>query len=349
MADRVTIADIMDSTAPRVRVALRYNGTDITRDIAPYLLSFTHTDHAGSQADEISLTLDSIDELWGGRWYPALTDTITADIVCYDWEYPGQRLALPCGTYHIDDISNDGPPDQLTISAISIPITSGLRRQQRHKAWEKMALKSIATDIANDAGLTLLYEASTNPVYERKDQHEQTNLAFLRETCGSYGFKVKVTATRLVIFDEATYERRAPVYTIDRLTSAYINYQFKQRLADAYRNCSVTYHDKKKGNIASTFTPPNPLPGETLIINERVESQAEAERKARAGLREKNRNAFTAGFTLPYNPHIVGAVTINVANWQPRNNGIYLVDSVTHSVGQSGSTTSTNAHRALGY
>jgi len=345
---RTPIADI-PGYGPRCRVRLSYNAKDITTDIAPHLESFTYTDNSGSRADEVCLDLLDLDSLWGGQWFPQEGDQVTADILAYDW-VPGVPVyRLPCGTYTIDELTFHGPPRTVTLRGISAPLTTGLRRQRKHKAWEHMLLHDIARDIAKNAGLALRYDAPINPKYERKDQHFQSDLGFLQDFCTRCGLRLKVTAQELVIFDEETYERKAPVIIIDRLQSEYLTYEFSDRYTDLYRSCAVNWHDpgQKNSYKAVTFTPPNPPPGEILEINERVENAAEAMLLAKARLREKNREGKRARFTMPLLPQLVGAVTAKLINWHPRYDAVYMADTVTHTIGQGGSSSSTELHRQL--
>ena len=76
-------------------VLITYNGTDITRDLRPYLLSFTFTDNAKGKADDISLTLQDRDSEWLRDWLPAKSDTITASILT-------PQQSLPCGSFSVD-------------------------------------------------------------------------------------------------------------------------------------------------------------------------------------------------------------------------------------------------------
>jgi len=338
-------------------VHLSYNGRDISRDIAPFLVSFSYTDHAGSQLDEISLELQALDDLWGGQWFPAEGDTITAAIVAYDWDSARMPITpvnapsvLPCGTYQVSDITVDGPPERVSLACISAPLTRGLRRQRKHKAWENIRLQAIAADIAAGAGMRLLYDTAINPLYTRKDQQFQSDLAFLQDFCTTNGLRLKVQVDRLVIFSEAEYEQHDPAFTIDKLDGLYTGYSFRTSLAESYRSCEVSYTDAKgTTGYAATFTPPQPpSTGEVLKLNERVESQVAAVLRARTALREKNREAQTARFTVPYHPRLVGAVTGTLRHWRPRYNGTYMVDSVTHTIGGgAGSTSSVEMHKAL--
>lgn len=348
LSPRQTIADVPTSVA-RVRATLAYNGHDITADLAPYLLGLSYTDCAGEQADELSLEMADLSDLWGGRWEPQETDTITASIICYDWDYPGQRLALPCGSYQIATCSQHTPGGGWTISTISTALTGGGRRERKYRAWENATLRAIAADIAASSGLTLVYEASISPTLERVEQKYQADFAFLRDLAGNEGLRLKVQPGRLILFDEATYEQRAPSFIITpQMPHTEMDWTFN--IAEVYRSCKLKYHDAKKDGdgYGATFTPPNPFPvGDTLYISEQVDSQAAAERLVRVRLREKNRQAITASISMPFHPQIVGAVTGTVTGFGGRRDGRYLVDRVTHALGGSGSTTQIAVHKAL--
>jgi len=329
---------------------LSYNGVDISRDIAPFLLSFSYTDHAGASLDEIGIELQAIDELWGGKWFPQEGDSVSAEIVAEGWDGGGSQTRAPmqCGTFELCDIDVDGPPERVSLKCVSAPLGSGLRRQRKHKSWENTRLRAICADIAAGAGLSLLYDTTVDPLYSRKDQQYQSDLAFLEDFCARNGLRLKISTDRLIVFSEAEYEQRAPVFSIDKADGLFTGYGFQSSLAESYRACELTYSDAEgKGGYSATFTPPDAqATGEVLRINERVESQAEADRRARTALREKNRAANRASFTLPFNPRIVGAATGTLLNWRPRYNGEYMVDSVTHTVG-AGATSSVELHKAL--
>ena len=72
-------------------VSIIYEGVNISRDIAPYLISFTYTDNASDKADDISLTLEDRTRLWCGDWFPSKGDKIRASIIVHNWEDESKR------------------------------------------------------------------------------------------------------------------------------------------------------------------------------------------------------------------------------------------------------------------
>ncbi len=56
------------NTARRTEVRLKVEGVDITADINKDLISFTYTDYAEDNVDDIRITIDDRDGKWLGEW-----------------------------------------------------------------------------------------------------------------------------------------------------------------------------------------------------------------------------------------------------------------------------------------
>ena len=191
----------MDAHVARwAEVVIIYEGVNISRDIAPYLLNFTYTDNASDKADDISLTLEDRERLWCSDWFPSKGDKIRASIVIHDWEAANQTQSLPCGTFEVDQIECSGPPNQVTIKAVSTLVSKPMRQEKHTKAWENVKLSTIAGDMAGKNGLRLFWDSSEDPFFERRDQVETSDLEFFSGLARDYGIVVKVTDTQLVCY-----------------------------------------------------------------------------------------------------------------------------------------------------
>ena len=216
----------------RTRVEILFAGVDITRDIMPYLLSMTYTDSESDEADDLQIKLQDRDALWLESWLGEAIDgaaaeklKINADIIRENWNSDGQDGILPCGSFELDSVDASGPPAAVTIKAVSSVMSSGFQQTKRSKAWEAVRLQTIAGEIAGNAGLTLLYSCGDDPFYKRTDQSRQSDASFLSKLCENAGFSMKVTDGKLVIFDQAAYEAKAPVYTFKRGAERYSSYR----------------------------------------------------------------------------------------------------------------------------
>lgn len=318
--------------ARRSKLLLLYNNKNISEEIDQYLLSFTYTDHANGKADDLQITFEDREGLWRSDWFPEKGARLSSGLVVSNWNGGQREEALPLGFFEVDGIDTNGPPDTAALKAISVPITSSLSDEDKSRAWENAKLSVIAADIAGPAGMELFYDTDDDPGYDRIEQTEQADLPFLQKLCEDAGLSLKVTGLQLVIFDDSKYEQMEPVKTITRGRSNIISYSGRSRTKEIYSSCRVEYKGGKQAeNINYTYVPPNrPTTGKTLIINERVNSIAGAERLAKKRLRQKNREEMTFSLTMQGDISLVAGVTVVLEGWGVFD-GKYFVDQATHS------------------
>lgn len=194
--------------ARRAVLVINYNGKDVTTDLAKSLTDFSYNDAAPGDADDISINLEDGAQNWQGPWSPTEGDKIKVEIRTINWDKPGEIKKLPLGSFEVDTFDFTGPPDSVSIKALSIPIGADIRQEKRSRSWEKVALKTVAMQVAKSAGLKLLYETKDNPSYDRLEQSSMSDLSFLVDAAKKEGIAVKVVGGKLVLFDEAEYEKR---------------------------------------------------------------------------------------------------------------------------------------------
>jgi hypothetical protein len=141
------------------------------------------------------------------------------------------------------------------------------------------------------------------------------------------------------------------VYTVSNAGEPLSTYSFSTTAHDIYRACKVKYWDAAtKSQMEYVFTPDSaPDVGQTLQINKRVESLAEAMRTAETQLRAKNKAETTASLTMMGRPELLSGL-VYTAEGYGSFDGNYLIESATHSGdGSAGYTTSITSHLILGY
>ncbi len=320
--------------ARRARVKLTYNNADITAALAPYLKSIQWTDYASGAADDLQVTLEDRAGLWRGSWRPEKGAALRAWITATSWKAAEKEEQLPLGTFEIDEIESSGPPEIVTIKAVSVPNSTALRGQDKTRAWEKTRLSVVANDIASGAKLKLFYETADDPEYDRVEQTEESDLNFLMRLCNDAGLALKITDRQVTVFDEAQYEQTKPVMTIGRKSGLVENYRITSSVRDVYKACRVQYSAASaKEQISYTFTAPNaPATGKTLVVNEAVRNLAEAERLAKKRLRQQNRDEVTVSLTLAGTLALVAGVTVLLSGWGAFD-GKYYVTRADHGVG----------------
>lgn len=333
--------------ARRVEVEIIYNGKNISKDLKPYLKNFTYTDDEGS-ADDIQFTLHNREGKWHGAWMPQKNDTITAAIVTYDWNKEGVKQRLNCGKFFIDSVDFKGPPDELSVKAMSIPLKDGGKSAKRSRTWENSSLSIIAGQVAISCGLTLLYDAP-DYTYDRVVQSRETDLGFLKRLARKEGISIKVSNEKLVLYDEKSYESKKSVRKVKRGESRLLNYSFTYEVADKeYKKVQLSYFDsKKKKNIKYVYDVPGVDQGPTLKLNKRANNLAEAKRWAQKAAREKNKRSKSGKLSLVGDPTLVQGITIDTSGFL-KFDGKYIIEKTSHSV-SNGYVISVDIREVLGY
>ena len=239
--------------ARRTSVDVMFGGTDITNDIKPYLTSIVYTDDADDLADDLKIQIQDRDKVWLQKWLTEAVEaaaggklSISAVIRPENWKKKG---TLKTGAFELDSVDASGPPATVTINSTSLAFSNDLRQTKKSKAWKNYNLSGIASEIAGNGGLSCQYEASTNPSYDRVEQTRQSDIEFLRKLCQDAGISIKVTDGKLVLYDQAEYEAKAPVLTIEEgAKGGYIKYKLHSGSADTkYSKCRVRYMDPNTG------------------------------------------------------------------------------------------------------
>jgi phage protein D len=334
--------------ARRARARLLYNNKDITEDISRDLVSFTWTDKSSKEADDISIKLQNTHGKWSGDWQPAKGAKLMSTIQIENWNGNDGTAELPCGTFEIDETALSWPPAVVDIKAVSVPVTSKARGQAHTRVWNNVELSLIASDIAKRAGLSLMFDLPNDPHYQEEKQIEETDLSFLQGLAEEAGASLKVSHDKLILFDEAEYEKKPSVLTL-ALTDL-ISCSLKNKSSGIYKNCKVKYHDPETDEDIEGEADADPadLSGEdandrTMEVNCRCKSIAEAEDMAKNLLHDANKHEVEGTITMPGDIRIVAGINVALAGLG-RYDGKYAVDSVTHTV-TKGYTVSANIRR----
>ena len=329
--------------ARRARVQILCQGRDISR----FATDFSYTDNY-DRTDDISLTLADRDKRWAGEWFPETGETIEAEIQLFDWDRTGDDRSLPLGAFEIDSIGFSGA---VAINAVAAPITSSICSEKKNRTWKDISLKSIAEDMAGGAALKLMYKTKTNPFYDVADQNGKSDLAFLEELCKSDGLCLKVSARQLIVFEEAMFEAEPSRLTIQEGVSPIIDFPvFRRNAIEVYKACEIAHFDPKTDKTYVGFfqAPDVGKVGHTLKLREQFNSESDdmsLDRKAKARLREKNKNEWTCSLRMHGDIVYFTGINADVIGWH-RFDGKYHITSCSHSLG-SGYAASLNLRRCL--
>lgn len=324
-----------------------YKGINITTELANYLIGFTFNDNEGS-SDDIQIELEDRERKWQGPWMPEKNDEIKATIKLLSWRFEGQERQLACGTFYVDDVDFRGPPDKVTIKAISVPFVEGGKETKHTRSWDNASLKIIMGRLAASAGLSLFYDAP-DYFYDRVEQDKKTDLAFAKELAQKEGLSIKVVDRQLIVYDQLIYESKKSVRTIKRGESNYISHNLKNSAAEEqYKKVEVSYwNSKQKKIIKYTYNVPGVKDGPTLKVSKRLTSLDEAKRFAQKEARNKNKSAKSGTLTLMGDEKLLQGVTIELEKFG-KFDGKYFVESASHQI-TGGYTVTIKIREVLSY
>ncbi len=274
---------------------------------------------------------------------------IQAVIVRHNWNGDGKDDTLECGQFELDSVVAQGPPNTVTIKATSLPYSSTVRQMAKSKSWENYTLSGIGNEIASKNGMTCMFLSSANPSYSRVEQYKTSDIAFLQKLCHDAGCSLKVSNNIIVIFDQATYEKKSEVLTIKR-GSGYTKYKLSTGENDTYTSCCVSYTTPNGSVISATAYiedyDEKKENNQCLNIYQKVSSISEAKQLAEKMLRLHNKYELQAVFTFPGNPKLLAGCTVKLEGWGAWN-GIYVIKQAKHKVDSSGYITQITLRMAL--
>lgn len=292
--------------------------------MAKYLTSFEYIDPASGENDEVKICLHNVNYKWI-RQMPNKRDKLTAKIILKNWKSEEKKQVFDCGTFCVDDFTHTGPELTTEISCVSVPEGNAFRATARNKTWKKVTLQEIASEICGKYKMTLSYSGPSIK-FKVIEQSNETDCSFIKKICDDYALGIKVYKGKLVIYDKAIYEAKAPVATIK--AKQIQDWSYNETLIGTYTGAKIKY---TTGKDSKELTCKVGGGKRILFVNEKVDSLADAQLKACGKANTENEKAVTMSITLMGGKKIVAGNTVNIAGLN-KIDGKYFVDKVTHKI-----------------
>lgn len=342
--------------ARRSYIKIIYEGKDITGDITPYLKGASYTDNL-DKGDSASFTLTG--DMWIGKWPILKGDKFQLEIGVINWLNEGDNRSLECGTFAVDDISFSGAPDLMTISGVSIDTTKGLKDVKRYATWENVSFKEIAGDIAKRNSLELFYDDEREILYDKVDQSKESDTHLLDRISKEQGLKMKITDSKIIIFDEQKYENMESIVSLKKEDMTSYNLQCDD--SKVYDICEINHYDSDLGEqLKGRFEAPASTfykckTGKILYENLNIgvtgttkeEKEKFLDKRAKSLLRTTNKNETKMSFNTMGDTGYLAGITMTMDGFGIYS-GVYMADSVKHTL-DSGYRCSVSAKRRLDF
>ena len=229
--------------ARNIRVIVIFNKVDISDEIAHSISSLNYTDNSKNAIDDLELELENLDYRWLKEWYP---DENAQLLVGIHEEKENETNFLDLGTFYVDEPTFES--DKLNLKCLALPLDQNIRDQKNSVAWEKITLKELVTQIANKHEMNAEIYAD-NEFFERLDQNQETDLAFINRVVKETGLNMKVSDDKIIIFDDEEMEKNDTVEIFNINDERIRSFSLKKKNKGIYDKVEVSYYDPDKKKI----------------------------------------------------------------------------------------------------
>lgn len=303
------------------------NGRNVTADLTPYVLSVTYTDYVEGQADTVDLRLEDADGRFRGAWYPT-----KGDMLDLRFGFAGTALQN-AGSFEIDEIELDGPPDVVTIKAIAAGVSKPYRTHRGH-AYDDTTLAAIAQRVAGRLKLQLVGEIESVPI-RRVTQIHENDLAFMRRVSAEYGYAFSVKGKQMVFFKRAELHARNVSLSIARADLT--RYRLRDKIMGVVSEARVAYHDAKTKRLKhhTVRETARETSDDKIKLNIRAESSEQARLKAEAALEAANSEGTLLEGDLYGLPGLLAGVNFELSDMGALS-GVYHTEMSRHTMDRGG-------------
>ena len=244
------MASVPDQTGayvqPRAAWRVTLDGEDLTATYAPRLLSLRLSEKLGEEADELEIAVDDSD----GAFAPPPQGSVLT--VALGWDRGTQVDAgiVDKGSFTVDEVSWEGPPDKVTITARSADLKDSFRTRKT-RTWNGKTVGEVVEKLAGDNGLQPrchpdLAERSAGSA----EQHNKSDMQFLRDLGRHHDAVATVKAGCLIFAPRGSATtaggKTIPAAMLERSRCADVSWKRASRDKDQ-DGAEAQWHDPEEG------------------------------------------------------------------------------------------------------
>lgn len=323
--------------APAYRLVV--NGQDITPKIEGRLISLTLTDNRGMEADQLDFTLEDHDGLL------AIPPRRASVQLWLGWRDTGLVYK---GSYTVDEVEHSGAPDVLTIRASSADLRAGLTRK-RERSWHDITLGDIIKTVAQTYSLTPVIDVVLGRIpVPHLDQADESDANLLTRLATDHDAISSVKAGHLLLMPVGASKTASgielPHIHLTRRDGD--GHRWMEADRDAYTGVRAHYYDD---NSAERLEAIIGTDDNIKTLRHVYADQQSALQAARAEWQRLQRGTSTLTYTLALGrPDLIPEMTYSLSGVKQEISAtVWLAKSVTHSLGDSGYSTSLELENQL--
>jgi|SanBayMetagenome_1026888.scaffolds.fasta_scaffold07512_4 phage protein D len=323
-------------------VEITYRGTNVTNDIYPFLKGITYNDKINHDSPDIDIEIDDSQRLWQSDWSPTAKDKIEVKFL-----YLNTDEILDAGVFEVDDLKYDfsDSGDRVSIGAQATPVAKNLR-EKRSKEYENVTLKAIVDEVAKRQSLTVkgtIVEVS----FERITQNEESDLFFLQRIAKDYGQLFKVEGENLIFYNWSDLDAQESVFELTRADIT--SFSVTKKLVGTYKSALLTYSKpddeaeievKIEAAIATDSE-------DVLVLNERAETQRQAELIATEKLRAANATQYEGEIAVEGEARYIAGLNFTLSGFGIFD-GLWQIQESSHQFTPNGGWSTSLRVRGIG-
>jgi phage protein D len=314
---------------------LTANSSDITATVQGRFVSLRLTDETGNTSDELEVTLTDHDPT-----QPiALPPTGAALQLSLGYADTG---ITSMGSFIVDEIGWQGPPDRLIITARAAAYDQGNDgayhlQTQKVRSWKAgTTIDAMVQKVASEHGMTGVVDSTLSGIaLPHVDQQDESDLNMLLRIAKKYDAVVKPNGSQLVFAKRGQFKsasgKSIPPITIDK--SDCTTYGYHQQKRESAGTIVAYYHAVKEAqrHIVSAGS------GEPVRrIKQYFQTQAEAKAAAQAELARRSRAMQMFHITMPGRPDASAEGQVILTGFRPDIPTSWIAKTVTHELGGDG-------------
>ncbi|HGY3716529.1 TPA: phage late control D family protein [Citrobacter gillenii] len=340
---------------PAYRVTL--DDKDITTSLEERLISLTHTDNRGFEADQLDIELDDAD---GQLQLPRRGAVLS---LALGWK---DEPLIVKGKFTVDEIEHSGTPDRLTVRARSADFRETLNIK-RERSWHETTVGAVVNEIATRHKLTAaLGKELEAQAVDHFDQTNESDGSFLMRLAKKYGAIAAIKNGNLLFIRQGQGKTASgkplPVMTITR--SVGDGHRFSLADRGAYTGVTANWlntREPKKKEVVKVkrrrrkttkkaTKAPDPKQGEYLVgtdenvmvLSPTYANKSNAERAAKTAWERIQRGAASFSIQLAKGrADLFPELPVRVNGFKSQiDEADWIITTVTNSISDGGFTTS---------
>lgn len=340
---------------PAFRVTIEEK--DVTTTLADRLISLTHTDNRGFEADQLDIELDDADGM--------LTLPRRGAVLSLGIGWKDQPLVLK-GKFTVDEIEHAGTPDRLTIRARSADFRETLNIK-RERSWHDTTVGAVIQEIAARHRLEhAIGQDMLSQKIEHIDQTNESDGSFLMRLAQQFGAIASVKNGFLLFIRQGQGKtasgKALPVMTITRETGDQHRFSLADRgaytgvtaswlnLREPKKKQAVKVRRRKRKTKPKPTKAPDPKQGEylvgtdenVLVLSRTYANKPNAERAAKSAWGRIQRGAASFSIQLAKGrEYLFPELPVKVSGFKQQiDDAEWIITTVTNTINDSGFTTS---------